>query len=1314
MRAELALFPGEVGSTRERSIWRVALPCLLLLLCAALPAAQADPGDCIGDSADGRLLCRSSVPTPFTYGLCYENAPAFWRDDAMCYARGGTPGPNGTCPGSTPDTEDNLGPRAVLYAQYVSGESCTLSSDSGWDVVHNSFWCWNANGPTYLEGYLTRTMRRFVAMCGQSGAEVPSMGDKGRTLNCPVGYTSTNTPSGPRCTRQLEACGDKCATVGNPITPATGVKVQTELDYQHPRGLELRRFYHSLRFYEPYTTTPGAHSENQFDPAWRSNFNKRVIPLAGLAHATAALALPSGEVQYFDNAGNEILNYRGAKAQLVTTAQGFYYLGPDEIEFYGTDGRLRSISRRTGEVLTLTYSDGTAGPGGGLALDAAGNPTLRPLPANLLTRVADAAGHALSFGYNLGGRVVLMTDPGGDSYHYSYDEKSNLVSVRYPDLKTRTYRYNEPANMLGGSTLPAALTSIVDENGDTFASFKYDASGRAVETEHAGGAQRYQLTYNADGTTMVTDPRGTVRTHQFQTVDGISRFGGTSQPGGDGFSAGVQSRTLDASGNVASQTDFNGAKTCHAYEVARNLETVRVEGLSSATSCAAVTVAGAALPAGSRKIVTEWHARWRVPLRVSEPGRRTTFTYHGEGGASCAPSGAVIADGSAGQPIGVTCTRTVQATNDAANGAQGFGSTLQGLPRTWSYTYDEMGNVLTANGPRTDASDITTYTYYANTDPEPGRRGNVATIRNAANHLSEITAYSAHGRPLTIVDSNGLVTTLTYDPRQRLKTRSVGSEVTTYDYDNAGQLTKMTLPEGSFLSYTYDDAHRLTAIADNQGSRIDYTLDAMGNRTLEEVRDPANVLAQKRSRVFNSLNRLFQELGALNQATEYGYDSQGNVTSVKDPLNRITSNQYDALNRLKQVTSPAPSSAVTQYGYNGVDALTSVTDPRGLVTGYTVDGLGNLTQQSSPDTGATTNTYDAAGNLLTQTDAKNQVTTYAYDALNRVTLITFHDGSKQAYAYDQGANGIGRLSSITETNPANQVTSLTQYAYTAHGRVSSETRTVNSIAYAVSYSYDSAGRLSGVSYPSGRTLTYSFDSLGRVSAISTTFNGQTIPVVASVAYHPFGGVKSYTLGNGQSYARSYDQDGRIGTYTLGPKHYAVGYDAASRIEFITETANPPNTNTYSYDELDRLTGAVIPGTPYAYSYDAVGNRTSRTAGSSTDNYTYATTSNRIASITPISGPVRNFTFDNNGSTSGDGVNTYVYDTRGRMVQATSAIGATSYQVNALGQRIRKTNTQGDTVFHYDTAGRLIAETTAAGVRKREILYLGDIPVAVVQ
>lgn len=293
-------------------------------------------------------------------------------------------------------------------------------------------------------------------------------------------------------------------------------------------------------------------------------------------------------------------------------------------------------------------------------------------------------------------------------------------------------------------------------------------------------------------------------------------------------------------------------------------------------------------------------------------------------------------------------------------------------------------------------------------------------------------------------------------------------------------------------------------------------------------------------------------------------------------------------------------------------------------------------------------------------------------------------------------------------------TNLTAYTYDQHGRVLTVATTHAGVTHNTAYSYDAAGRLSGMTYPSGRTLSYLYDALGRVGAIDTSFGGQTRPLVGGIAYHPFGGVKSYTLGNGQTYTRGIDLDGRIGSYTLGSQAFAIGYDAASRIEFISEVANPPNTNTYGYDNLDRLTAAVLPSTPYAYDYDAVGNRTSRTAGSSTGTYAYATTSNRIAPITPSSGPVRSFVLDANGSTTADGLNTYAYDTRGRMVQATSSIGTTSYQLNALGQRIRKTNSLGDTVFHYDTGGRLIAETTTAGVRKREILYLGDIPVGVVQ
>lgn len=47
------------------------------------------------------------------------------------------------------------------------------------------------------------------------------------------------------------------------------------------------------------------------------------------------------------------------------------------------------------------------------------------------------------------------------------------------------------------------------------------------------------------------------------------------------------------------------------------------------------------------------------------------------------------------------------------------------------------------------------------------------------------TAYDAGGRPLSTVDPNGRVTTLTYDARGRLTERNVGGEATSYVYDAA-------------------------------------------------------------------------------------------------------------------------------------------------------------------------------------------------------------------------------------------------------------------------------------------------------------------------------------------------------------------------------------------------------------------------------------------------------------------------------------------------------------------------------------------------
>ncbi len=115
--------------------------------------------------------------------------------------------------------------------------------------------------------------------------------------------------------------------------------------------------------------------------------------------------------------------------------------------------------------------------------------------------------------------------------------------------------------------------------------------------------------------------------------------------------------------------------------------------------------------------------------------------------------------------------------------------------RTTSYTYTAQGQVETIDGPRLDVSDITTYGYDA--------QGNRISITNTLSQVTQITAHDAAGRPLTIVNPNGLTTTLSYDLRGRLTQQSLSDGSTTrttlYSYDPVGSLIRVTQPDGSFI-----------------------------------------------------------------------------------------------------------------------------------------------------------------------------------------------------------------------------------------------------------------------------------------------------------------------------------------------------------------------------------------------------------------------------------------------------------------------------------------------------------------------------------
>ncbi|MEK7423680.1 MAG: RHS repeat protein, partial [Actinomycetota bacterium] len=323
--------------------------------------------------------------------------------------------------------------------------------------------------------------------------------------------------------------------------------------------------------------------------------------------------------------------------------------------------------------------------------------------------------------------------------------------------------------------------------------------------------------------------------------------------------------TYDANGNLASADDFNAHRTCYASDLTRNLETTRVEGLPNTQACATVTPPNAVLPATSRKTSTQWHPDWRLAIKVAEPGKITTSVYHGQPDpfnanaiASCAPASALLPDG---KPIAVLCRQVEQASTDA-DGHLGFTAALQaGVPnREQKWTYNAFGQVLTHDGPRTDISDITTYTYYPDTTADH-TLGDLQRVTNALGQTTNFSKYNKHGQLLQSTDPNGVTTTHTYDLRQRLLSTSVAGQTTSYSYDPVGQLKKVTQPDASWIGYDYDAAHRLIALYDNQGNRISYTLDNAGNRIAENTKDPAGTLKRALSRSIDALGRVQQTTG---------------------------------------------------------------------------------------------------------------------------------------------------------------------------------------------------------------------------------------------------------------------------------------------------------------------------------------------------------------------------------------------------------------------------------------------------------------------
>jgi RHS repeat-associated protein len=892
---------------------------------------------------------------------------------------------------------------------------------------------------------------------------------------------------------------------------------------------------------------------------------------------------------------------------------------------------------------------------------------------NHLLSVTDSFGRALQFTYQ-SNLLQTVTAPNGLILTYAYTSSGQtpgaldrLASVSYSTSPQTSQSY-----LYENSSFPFALTGLIDENGARFASWTYDSSGRANSSQHAGGTALTLIGYNPDGSVSVTNSLGQVLVYKFTPILGVPKVSEIDRLASATVPAAAMTYSYDTNGYIAAISDWNTTLT----------------GLTNDVHGQPLVLSEAVGSSAARVTTNTFHPIFHLPIQIVATNVTASFLYD-----------------ALGNPLTVTET-------DTSTNSLPYATT--GQTRVWSNTFDNFGHVLTATGPRTDVVATTVYAYDTN--------NNLSTVTDPLGHTTLFTNYTGSGIALTMIDPNGVVTAFGYDVRDRLLSRTVqaasGNATTTFGYDAAGNVTRIMLPDGSFLDCQYDAAHRMYAVSNALGETITYLRDPNGDVTNQTIRGNGGALAKVQNQVFDSLGRMLQQIGASGQTTTFGYDNDDSQVSITDGLTNTTLRAFDALNRL--ITSVDPLTNSTHYGLDSQDNVVSVTDPRILTTSYIRDGFGRVIEQNSPDTGTTIYLLDNAGNRTNETDARGVVTTRTFDKVNRVTSETFpaSPGENISYTYDatNGGNfGIGRLTGYADE------TGSTTLTYNERGDVVSTTRTIGGTAYTTAYGYDLADHVTSITYPSGHYITFSRDSQGRISGavFQNSMGGGATVLASGVTYAPFGPLTGLRYGNHLIRTQVYDLDYRLAAITTGSnvQNLILAYDSANDIKSITDQIVAARSQTFSYDPDNRLTQATGIYGPVGYSYDPDGNRLSRTAGGITATFNYSPTANALQSVTSP-GVNRAFSYTasgNEASDSGTATNLqFGYGNRNRYRTLTFGGTTASYQYNALGQRLIKTVNGVTTQFHYDEKGHLIAESQPGGILIREYVWLDDMPLAQIE
>ncbi|QYF93556.1 GIY-YIG nuclease family protein [Massilia sp. PAMC28688] len=593
--------------------------------------------------------------------------------------------------------------------------------------------------------------------------------------------------------------------------------------------------------------------------------------------------------------------------------------------------------------------------------------------------------------------------------------------------------------------------------------------------------------------------------------------------------------------------------------------------------------------------------------------------------------------------------------------------------------------------------------------------GRLVAMYDAEGKAIEMTHDTANSKEI-IKDRLGNVTTYAYDQSGNITEKiDALNNKTTYVYDAVGNLISTVNPEGKSATATYHPkiVKPLTE-TDELGNTVTYNYDVEAGDRLKSISDARSNVTMLGYAMNGSVS-ISEPLGRnsavgvdsagratsvnLNgRVTTYTYDTRGNKTSETDAAGRVIHYAYDAngrqisrswthaVNGVNQTVTVKltldaegrileetdPLGFVSKFTYNAGGQVTSSTDPQGRVTTYEYNTRGRLAKMVFPDGTSELLSYDAENNHTALVDRQGRTTRFAYDALNRLVTTTRPDGTVTGREYD----AVGRISADIDARGKR-----TTYGYDAAGRLLSVT---DPLQKTTRYTYDENGNQTSATDPNNHVTLYKYDALNRLE-LTTAPDGRTAAIV-------------------------WNMDGTKNSETdFGGNRRTYGYDGAGRLAKVTETNGASNQETvYGYDlQGNRISQLDAEGRITRWTYDASNRVTRRTLPDDRfESFAYDA-AGRLVAWADFAGLTTRYGYSNAGRLSQvvrpDGAAIAIATTPAGMVASRTVTGGslqngkTSYTYDAHDRLVRQLNPDGSYLaYKYDAAGNIVERSTAAG------------------